>query len=214
MNYLDLVNNVLRRMRHDTVESVGQTDISQLVGDIVNDAKRQVEDSWDWQCLRTTFNVPTVSGTQTYSLTGTQNRATIIDAVNTTNQNFVTQESQAWGRRYGLTDSIAGIPTKFTVEGVDSSGDTQIKLYPSPDGIYHVNFTLVQRETDLEAEGDTTNLPSAPIIYLAYAMASREEGEAGGANAAELFGIAARMLSDAIAQDSALNPSDLIFYEV
>lgn len=214
MNYLDLTNNVLRRMRHATVESIGETDISQIVADIVNDAKRQVEDSWDWQCLRTYVNVPTVSGTQTYSLTGTQNRATILQAINTTNSNVVTQKSQAWGREDSLVDSVAGIPVNYTTDGVDSNGDTKIKLYPSPDGIYHVNFHLVQRTADLEAAGDETSLPSMPIIYLAYAMASREEGETGGAAASELFAIAARMLSDAIAQDSALNPSDLVFYEV
>ena len=214
MTYLDLVNNVLRRMRANTVESIGQNDQSRLVGDIINDAKRQVEDSWDWQCLRETISVPIVSGTQTYSLTGSQNRATIFDIWNTSPVVRLNHRSQNWGRSWDGTNAVAGQPLDFSVEGVDASGDTQIQVYPSPDASYNLNAHVVQRQADLEAEGDILSIPHMPVLYLAYAMASREEGESGGAAAAELFGVASRMLSDAIAQDSALNPSDLVFYEV
>lgn len=214
MNYLDLVNNVLRRLREDTVASVGQNDYSLMVGDIVNDAKRQVEDSWDWSALRTTFTVPTVQSTSTYSLTGTGNRATILDARNTTNGNWMVHKSQQWGRDYGLATAVEGVPAYYSVEGVDSNGDTQVKIYATPDGVYSLEFALVQREDDLSAEGDEMAIPHMPVIYLAYAMAARESGEAGGAAASELFGVAKRMLADAIAQDSAFNPTDLVFYEV
>jgi len=214
MNYLDLVNNVLRRLREDTVEAVNQNSYSEMVGDIVNDAKRQVEDSWDWSALRTSFTIPTVQGTATYSITNSGNRATIQDVRNTTNNSWMTHKSQQWGRDYGLSTAVEGIPAYFSTEGVDSSGDTQLKLYPTPDGVYSIDVSLVQRESDLSAEGDEITIPHMPVIYLAYAMAAREQGEAGGAAAGELFGIAKRILGDAIAQDSALNPTDMVFYSV
>ena len=52
MTYLDLINNVLRRLREDTVDTVNGTDYSSLIGDLVNDAKKIVENSFDWTALR------------------------------------------------------------------------------------------------------------------------------------------------------------------
>jgi len=45
MTYLNIVNNVLRRMREEEVTSVSSTTYSKMVGDFVNDAKRMVEDA-------------------------------------------------------------------------------------------------------------------------------------------------------------------------
>lgn len=214
MTYLNLVNNVLRRLREETVSTVAETAYSTLIGDIVNDAKRQVEDTWDWSALRTAVTVTTADGTQEYSLTGTSNRATILDVQDATNGAFVNPKSQVWGRRYDLSTNSNSIPTWYTTDGVDGSGDTQVKLFPTPDGVYSLNFNVVQREADLSSDSDTVSIPSQPIIQLAYAMAARERGEVGGTMAAELFGIAKRVLADAISQDSAFNPTDLIYYEV
>jgi hypothetical protein len=39
MTYLNLVNNVLRRLREDEVSNVSESTYSAMVGDYVNDAK-------------------------------------------------------------------------------------------------------------------------------------------------------------------------------
>jgi hypothetical protein len=59
MTYLQLVNSVLRRLREDEVSSVSQNSYSKLIGEFVNDAKRSVEDAYDWTALRTTLTVTT-----------------------------------------------------------------------------------------------------------------------------------------------------------
>ena len=41
--YLDVVNNVLRRLREPVVSSVTDTDYSAMLGVFVNDAKREIE---------------------------------------------------------------------------------------------------------------------------------------------------------------------------
>ena len=51
MTYLELVNDVLIRLREAEVETVSQTDYSKLIGKFVNDAKRQVEDAYSWNVL-------------------------------------------------------------------------------------------------------------------------------------------------------------------
>jgi len=89
MTYLDLINNVLRRLREDTVTTANATDYSSLIGDLVNDAKRVVEDAFDWTALRESITVNTVSGTDTYSLTGSGDLAVIKDVMNTTSQRFM-----------------------------------------------------------------------------------------------------------------------------
>ena len=49
MTYLDLVNNVLRRMREEEVSSVSESTYSKMAGDFVNDAKKLVEAAWTGQ---------------------------------------------------------------------------------------------------------------------------------------------------------------------
>ena len=61
--HLDLINNVLRRLREDQVVTVNGTDYSSLIGDLVNDAKKVVENSFDWTALRDAITISTASGT-------------------------------------------------------------------------------------------------------------------------------------------------------
>ena len=67
MTYLNVVNNVLRRMREEEVTSVSSSTYSKMVGDFVNDAKRSVEDAWDWSALRTTLTITTTADVFNYA---------------------------------------------------------------------------------------------------------------------------------------------------
>ena len=84
MTYLDLVNNVLRRLRETEVSSVQSTSYSKLIGDLVNDAKDLVETSWDWSALRTTLTITTTADVFNYSLTGSQNNIKELNVLNDT----------------------------------------------------------------------------------------------------------------------------------
>ena len=89
MTYLNLVNNVLRRLREDEVSNVQDTTYSKMVGDFVNDAKRMVEDAWDWSALRTTLTITTSSDVFNYALTGSQNRIKALNVINDTANLFM-----------------------------------------------------------------------------------------------------------------------------
>jgi hypothetical protein len=84
MTYLNLVNNVLRRLRETEVSSVQTTAYSKLIGDIVNDAKDLVENSWDWSALRTTLTITTTADVFNYALTGSQNSIKELNVLNYT----------------------------------------------------------------------------------------------------------------------------------
>ena len=72
MNYLQLVNSVLRRLRESEVTTVQGTgnanSYARLIGDYVNEAKSTVESAWQWLALKQTVPVTLVSGTSEYQL--------------------------------------------------------------------------------------------------------------------------------------------------
>jgi len=96
MTYLQLVNKVLRRLREDEVASIDQNSYSRLVGEFVNDAKRTVEDTWDWTALRTTLTVTTSDAAFNYVLNGSQNRMKILDVINDTSNWFMQYRGSSW----------------------------------------------------------------------------------------------------------------------
>ena len=89
MTYLDIVNNVLRRLRESTVSDITETTYSTMVGDFVNDAKKLCEDAWDWSALRTDITVTTSSGTSSYSLTNSGESTKVLYALNDTKNWFM-----------------------------------------------------------------------------------------------------------------------------
>jgi len=225
MTYLNLVNNVLRRLREDEVSSVQSTTYSKLAGDFVNDAKKIVEDAWDWSGLRTTLTVTTSSGIFNYVLTGSQNKIKVLDVINDTSNIFMQYQTQHWfNDKYLNQTPPSGAPEYYTYNGVNSSGDTQVDVYPKPDGVYDLRFNCILRGDIKDADGniiyagelvnDTDQLviPSQPVIHMAVALLARERGETGGTSAPEYFGIADKYLSDAIALDAQKHPEETIWY--
>ena len=84
MTYLDLVNEVLIRMREDTVSSVGASRLTltddpvvDIVKLAVNDSKELVEKAHQWNALRTDWSISTEAGTHTYPLAGSSYSAGI-----------------------------------------------------------------------------------------------------------------------------------------
>lgn len=212
MTYLDLINNVLRRLREDTVDTVNSTTYSSLIGDLVNDAKKIVENSFDWTALRDTIVVNTVDGTNEYSLTGSGDLAVVKDVMNTTAKKFMHQRSQSFFNNVNYnTSPVSGSPDYFTFVGVDSNQDLTVQLYPNPDAAYTIRFDVSVPQADLSADSDRLSVPVNPVIQLAYAMALRERGETGGQSAAEQFAVASTALSDAISFDANRYPSELTF---
>ena len=213
MTYLNLVNNVLRRLREDEVSSVQSTTYSKMAGDFVNDAKKIVEDAWDWSALRTTLTVTTTSGIFNYVLTGSQNKIKVLDVVNDTSNTFMEYQTSHWfNDKYLNQNPVSGSPEYYTYNGVNSSGDTQVDVYPKPDGVYDLRFNCILRNAELSNDTDVLFIPSQPVIHMAIALLARERGETGGTSAPEYFGIADKYLSDAIALDAQKHPEETIWY--
>ena len=94
---------------------------------------------------------------------------------------------------------------------MDTNGDTKVRVYPNPSGVFSLRFDLVARESELSSDTDNTVLPSNAIIHNAVALLARERGETGGTTAQDYFLIADKHLSDAVAQDAYKNPEEFIY---
>ena len=212
MTYLNLMNNVLRRLREEETTSVTSTTYNKMVGDFINDAKKLVEESNDWSALRSTITVSTTADDNTYSLTDCGDNVKVMCVLNDTSNVFMQYQSKDWfNEQLYINSASTGAPMYYTYNGLDASSDTQVLVGPTPDGVYSLRFDVVKRQGDLSANTDTLLVPSQPVVHLAVALLARERGETGGTSTAEYFGIADRYLSDAIAIDAAKHPEEMYF---
>jgi hypothetical protein len=215
MTYLQLINNVLIRLRETQVASNDATAYSSLIGLFVNDAKRQIEDAFSWNVLGQTVNISTVAATYQYSMTGAGQKFQVQDALNTTSnigmQNITFVEMN---RYQNLVPTTNGIPQYYTFEGVDGSGDTKVTLFPRPDGVYNIPFSVTVPQAPLAADGTSVLVPDFLVVQNAYARALVERGEDGGLNSSEAYNLYKGMLADQIALEGTRYPENQEFVAI
>lgn len=211
MTYLELINGVLRRLREREVTSADQTTYSTMVGDYVNDAKRLVEGRWNWSSNRSTIPVTTADGTDVYALPGFGQDGRLLTAYNSTSKWHLSKKPQAWfDRQDNLATPVSSTaPVSYCFRGVDSNKDSQVQLWPVPDGVYTLNFEVFSYQGDLASNATEIQIPALPVLHLAVAMLAEEKGEAMGLSSARYFEMADKFLGDAIAIDAAKNSEEL-----
>jgi hypothetical protein len=215
MTYLELVNDVLTRLRETNVSTVSETTYSALIGKFVNDAKRQIEDSYTWNCLSQTITVTTTGGTHSYSLTGSGQKFRVMDSLNTTS-NVVMDDIPftSMNRKLNFVTPVQGIPSEYCFNGVDGSGDTKIDLYPIPNGVFTILFDVIIPQAALTSDSTSVKVLDYLVTQSAYARALIERGEDGGTNSSEAYALFRGMLSDAIATESTRYPEEQVFEAV
>ena len=214
-NYIQLVNDVLVRLRESEVSSVNDTPYSRLIARFVNDAKRNVEDSYNWNALSDTLTATTFPEIFNYILNGTGQRFRIYDVINDTSDWVLEYRTTEYMNRLFLTETPArGAPMYYNFNGTASNGDTQVDLYPIPDGVYQIRFNVALPQPPLSADADILKVPDEPVIFLAYAKALAERGEDGGMNSNEAYGLYQKSLADAIALESGRYPEEQVWVTI
>jgi hypothetical protein len=215
MTYLQLINDVLVRLRETQVSSSTETTYSTLIGRFVNDAKRQVEDSFSWNVLGQTVTITTTPGTYIYSMTGAGQKFQVMDALNTTANVGLQNISFVQMNRYqNLVPAISGIPEYYSFDGVDGNGDTKVVLYARPDNVYTLPFALTVPQATLSADNTLVLVPDVLVVQNAYARALVERGEDGGLNSSEAYQLYRSMLADYIALESTRYPENQEFVAI
>lgn len=215
--YLQAINDVLIRLRESQIASLGETTYATLIGKFINDAKRQVEDAYSWNVLTTTIDVTTAAAISAYTVTGAGQKFQVKDAINATSYVSLINVPFAVMNRYlnFPASPATGIPVYYAFNGVDTSTyDTKVDVFPIPDGVYTLRFTLTVPQDTLESAATVISVPADLVIQNAYARALVERGEDGGLSSSEAYQLYRAMLSDYIALEGTRYPEEGQFVEV
>jgi len=210
--YLELVNDVLVRLREAEVATVSQSAYSKLIGKFINDGKRQVEDAYNWNALVTTSTVTTSNGVYNYTVPSSGTRFKVLRVLSQESDWFLDElnsTEMADLQRNGTADT--GKPQYYSFRGLDASYNTKVDLYPVPDGVYNIDFDIVKPQTELSSDSTVLLVPNEPVIFYAYAKALAERGEDGGLIAGEAYQLYLQSLSDHVAIESSRYDTESIW---
>lgn len=216
MNFLQLVNEVLIRLREQQVDSVNLTEYSTLIGRFVNEAKREVEDAHNWSVLHKNINITATNPTVNYTLGNSNNRTRIDYCYNSTkkwmlqNLNRIEMASMADINYTPSTNDVI----YYSIDGRNSNGNIKIKVYPIPISTQTLTFKCIVPQNNLVANTDVMFVPEEPVILNAYLRAISERGEDNGRLSDMQSAQYTRSLQDHIAIDKNYNDSDTLWSAV
>jgi len=200
MTYREIINSVLRRLREDTIDSdwsgalydsVSVSDYQKLIGELVNDSKKNVESYHDWNALRESFNVKTQSGNMQYTLGDALRGAgvsfKVLDVICQDTGQVLSQVTNDWINEqvFPLAQASTGLPTYYAFNGISQAGvgrepDFNIDFYPVPNSEQTISVNIVGAQKELTTASQVLRVPSQPVILGAWARAIGERGEDGG----------------------------------
>ena len=213
MKYVDIINEVLRRLREDQITSEwsgnlpsanGPSDYHKMIGDFVNDAKYEIEHYWDWQALRVTSAINTVDGVMSYALVGADRDFKVLDVIDTTTGAHLTQmsSSELNAKAFPTTAISKGQPTGYGFNGIDANLDAVVDLWPLPNSVRQINFNMVKPQDRLQLAVTHCYVNEQVVILGAYMRAMAERGEDGGTQVSVAAQEYNNILSRAIQIDS------------
>lgn len=197
--FLVLVNDVLTRLREPVVTTIAESTYSQLIGKFVNDAKRQVEDAWNWDAFSTTISLTTAASTTNYVVTGSGLRQKDVLINDTTNKSTLTNVPVKWIQLQQQLSSVqSGAPSSYAWYG-NNGTDSKVELFPTPNGAYVLKLNMYVPQVALSLDADVLTVPAEAVIAGAYARALVERGEDQGLSSSEAYGLYKSILADQIA---------------
>jgi hypothetical protein len=210
MTFRELINQVLIRLREDTISSDWSGNINdsadvsayhKTIGALVNDAKRSIEGYHDWLNLREAVDISTVNGTKNYNLSSGQ-EIKIVDVVNNTTGIHLNQVSRQYINTVKYPTDDTGEPLYYAFNGSDSSNNLKVDLSPVPTEAHTISFDIVKPQDDLTLAATVLKIPSKPVILGAWARAISERGEDGGTQSSIMAQETGEALKQAIILDS------------
>ncbi len=222
MTYREIINSVLRRLREDTIDSdwsgnlydsVTVTDYQKLIGELVNDSKKNVESYNDWNALRETFNIKTSLGNMQYTLGDATKGAgvtfKVLDVICQDTGQVLDQVPNDWLNEqvFPIANAQNGKPTYYAFNGISQAGtnrepDFNIDLYPVPDSTQTISVNIVGAQQELKTASQVLRVPSQPVILGAWARAISERGEDGGSLSSSIAAEARDSLNIAVQLDA------------
>ena len=209
---LQIINEVLPRMREKTVATSSSTTYAALVATVLNSVKTQIEQAWMWRNLRDTYTITAVPGTTSYSLTSSGQFAKIIDVWNETTDTEVKPASTATFNKlfFAVNTVQTGDVSLYNVVGLDSNYDVQVDVWPDPEATNSLKANLYVPQQD-PADSTVILVPNQVLIegMVAYLMAER--GDDNGVSVQTQQQLYQDMLASAVAADAGDDPDEVDF---
>jgi hypothetical protein len=211
MTYLEVVNKVLVRLRENEVTSLTENSYSKLIAELVNVVKREIENSWNWHCLRETLTATTSDGNFNYVLYGAGTTSRILNVYNDTDDIAMYPRSGEWfDQQMRMVDTVQkDSPMYYNVNGVSQYGDMQMDFYPVPDGVYNIRINIAKQQDYLTTASERVLIDPHLLIEGVLARAISERGEDGGLPDQELR--YRNMLADLISIEAGHRPFETIW---
>ena len=209
MTFRGLINEILIRLREDTIASdwsgdindaTTVTDYQKVIGSLVNDTKRSVESYHDWLVLRQTVDITTVASTKNYNLSSGQ-EFKVLDVVNNSTGYQLTQVNRHYLNSIMYPNDPTGEPTYYGFNGADASNNLKVDLSPIPTAAQTISFDIVKYQDELTEAATVINIPNKPVVLGAWARAIAERGEDGGTQSSIAAQEATNSLNQAIMID-------------
>ena len=210
MTFRGLINEVLIRLREDTIssdwsgainDSTTVSDYQKVIGSLVNDSKKFIENYHDWLVLRETVDISTVNGTKNYNLSSGQ-EIKILDAINNTTGTQLVQVSRSYLNKQKYPTDPTGEPLYYGFNGADSSNNLKVDLSPVPINAETISFDIVKPQDELTLAATVLKIPTKPVVLGAWARAISERGEDGGTLSSSAAEETMQILKQAIMLDS------------
>lgn len=211
MTYLEVVNKVLVRLRENEVTSLTENSYSKLIAELVNVVKREIENSWNWHCLRETLTATTSDGNFNYVLYGAGTTSRILNVYNDTDDIQMHPRSGEWfDQNMRMVDTVQkDSPMYYNVNGVSQYGDMQMDFYPVPDGVYTIRINIAKQQDYLTTASERVLIDGDLLVEGVLARAISERGEDGGMPDQELR--YRNMLADLISIEAGHRPFETIW---
>ena len=209
MTFRGLINEVLIRLREDTIsadwsgdinDSTTVSDYQKVIGALINDAKRSVESYHDWLVLRQTVDIDTVASTKNYNLSSGQ-EFKVLDVVNNSTGYQLTQVTRHYLNSIMYPNDPTGEPTYYGFNGADASNNLKVDLSPIPIAAQTLSFDIVKYQDELATASTVIKIPNKPVVLGAWAKAIAERGEDGGTQSSIAAQEATASLNQAIMID-------------
>lgn len=186
--FLQVVNKVLVKLREAQVTTFDYSDYSALISEFVNDAKKEVENAWDWSALRQAVTFTSVIGTRVYDLSADTNEdSRLVYDENDMPMAFdITANTPIQLIEYPEDYIDKQVILQYPVQTIDQPvyfsltqlGDGfQINFLETPLTARNYKFFFIIPQEELDDDADVVTVPWRPIRDLALRYALNERGE-------------------------------------
>ena len=204
------MNSVMTRLREPTLSTSSDTLYANVVSEVLNSVKTEIEQSWSWLNLRDTYNVTVVPGTTSYSLTGSGQYAQVLDVWNTTTFRQVRRSNyKDFNQKFfGVQSLQTGDVTEYLPVGIDSNYDLQLDTWPNVVSTNSLKVNIYAPQADPTSDDTVLIVPAQILIegMIAYLLTERGDDNGTAAQAQQQYYRA--LLAGAVATEGGHDPTE------